>query len=383
MRRSEAACAFAAYSLCRQGASRNFDLAASPKSAIAMGNYHHALEARVERRVGSKMNLTHPESGASAYPRVVKLDVSIGSKNVGDEIIADAVEKVIFEISPQCHLIRLPTHLPLGFPGLKIVRKSKLTFVGGSNLLSSNMMKYNQWKINLIDSMVMKNTVLLGVGWWQYQSTPDFYTKKLLRRVLSLDAPHIVRDNYSKNMLNSLGICNVRNLGCPTTWYIDADRVESSRDALCDSVVTTVTDYKPNPARDNAMLDVLRRNYKSRYIWLQGSEDYRYAATDLNLTGFEIIPPSLAHYDKLLSTNVEYVGTRLHAGIRAMQHGRYSRIVPVDNRATEMGKDFAIPLITFDNNEDLEIKLRARQAIKLRLPYEQIAAWKAEMRTLL
>lgn len=314
------------------------------------------------------------------YPRVVKLDVSIGSKNVGDEIIADAVERVIMSIAPDAHLIRLPTHLPLGISGLKIVRKSKLTLVGGSNLLSSNMLRYNQWKINLLDSAILKDAVLLGVGWWQYQKGPDAYTRRLLKRVLSPTAPHIVRDGYSAKMLHDLGMPNVRNLGCPTTWYIDVPKVAAASETLSDTVISTVTDYKPNVTRDNAMLAALRKRYGKRYLWLQGSEDFRYITQELDAEGFELIPPTLASYDRVLSEGGEYVGTRLHAGIRAMQHGRYARIVPVDNRAREMGKDFNLPLLNFATEAECARVLDERQPVAITLPYHEISAWKDEMR---
>jgi hypothetical protein len=69
------------------------------------------------------------ESLAVQYPRVVVLDVSIGSKNVGDEIIADAVLRVAREVAPTGHIIRLPTHIPLGLDGLRVIRKAQLVLV--------------------------------------------------------------------------------------------------------------------------------------------------------------------------------------------------------------------------------------------------------------
>lgn len=329
------------------------------------------------------MNTKTDRHDPSAYPRVVMLDVSIGSKNVGDEIIADAVERVIMEIAPSSHLIRLPTHLPLGIPGLRLIRKAKLVFVGGSNLLSSNMLKYSQWKISVLDSTVLQNAVLLGTGWWQYQRGPDRYTRTLLKRVLSSTAPHVVRDSYSAKMLESLGILDVRNLSCPTTWFIDVEAVAAARLTPRDRVITTVTDYKPNVTRDNAMLEALRRRYRTRYLWLQGSEDYRYIAENLDVGGFTIVPPSLACYDAILREGCDYVGTRLHAGIRAMQYGCYAQIIPVDNRAIEMGRDFNLPLVTFATADELHSKLIARQTVNITLPTEEIAAWKREVAALL
>jgi hypothetical protein len=323
------------------------------------------------------------ESLAVQYPRVVVLDVSIGSKNVGDEIIADAVLRVAREVAPTGHIIRLPTHIPLGLDGLRVIRKAQLVLVGGSNLLSSRMLRYRQWKVGYKESLIIDDAILLGVGWWQYQSKPDIYTRNLLKRMLAVDAPQLVRDSYSKKMLDEIGFSNVKNLGCPTLWFIDGDAVRASREVARDRVVTTVTDYKRNPTRDNAMLSALRERYRERFLWLQGSEDYQYARDELDVSGFEILPPSLAAYDALLSDGADFVGTRLHAGIRAMQLGQYARIVPVDNRAAEMGRDFDLPLITFANIEEARMRLDERQSVSITLPESDIKEWKQQLTSLL
>lgn len=54
----------------------------------------------------------------------------------------------------------------------------------------------------------------------------------------------------------------------------------------------------------------------------------------------EIVIPSLEGYDLLLkSDTVYFVGTRLHGGIRAMQHKQRAIIIEIDNRAKEISKD--------------------------------------------
>ena len=51
----------------------------------------------------------------------------------------------------------------------------------------------------------------------------------------------------------------------------------------------------------------------------------------------EIINPHLSDYDNFLKKHeVDFIGTRLHGGIRALQHKRRSIIIGIDNRATEL-----------------------------------------------
>ena len=50
-----------------------------------------------------------------------------------------------------------------------------------------------------------------------------------------------------------------------------------------------------------------------------------------------------------MSENIDYVGTRLHAGIRALQHKKRTIIIGIDNRAIEKAKDFNLTVIDRKN----------------------------------
>ncbi len=308
---------------------------------------------------------------------VVLFDTSVGSGNIGDQIIMDAVRLTVRELYPRAMVIPVPTTLPLGKNGKKLLRAADMAFVGGTNLLSSHMLRYRQWKISPLDVAFMKNVVLLGVGWWQYQQSPDLYTRTMLKRALSSKHTHAVRDQYTVANLQKSGIPKVVNTGCPTLWHVDNEAVQKAVREPVDRVITTVTDYHPNIERDNAMLDALRKRYSSRAIWLQGIGDYNYIKS-LKIDGFEIIDPTLKAFNDALSVPTEYVGMRLHAGIRALQYGRYSRIVPIDNRAKEMAKDFGLPIISDFSDASMETHFGPGRSITLSLPHDTIAAWKSQ-----
>jgi polysaccharide pyruvyl transferase WcaK-like protein len=76
--------------------------------------------------------------------------------------------------------------------------------------------------------------------------------------------------------------------------------------------------------------------------------------------------------------DIDYVGNRLHAGIRALQHGRRTIIVAIDNRAREMGQDFALPTVDRTDIERLEHLVPAPFETAVKLPNEAIARWKAQ-----
>ena len=62
--------------------------------------------------------------------------------------------------------------------------------------------------------------------------------------------------------------------------------------------------------------------------------------------------------------NIEYIGTRLHGGIRALQHGRRTMIIAVDGRAMEKKKDIHLPVVdrnTLDADQLHEIIEKPRK----------------------
>lgn len=313
-------------------------------------------------------------------PLVAVLDTSIGSPNVGDQIIMESVYRVIGRLLPDAQLISFPTQLRLGLRGLQLIRKADLLVVGGTNLLTSHMLSYAQWKINLLDTLIVKDAILLGVGWWQYQSKPDLYTRKLLSRALDFSAVQATRDGYTASKLKEMGFKNVLNTGCPTLWSIDNEEL-SKRGRKAKRVVATVTDYRQDRVRDQAMLDALRTLYEEVYIWPQGSLDLTYLRTELDIEGFTVLPPNLPAFAELLREgDCDYVGTRLHGGIKAMQCGCYARIVPVDNRSLEMGRDFGLPLLEDVSLKSIEEAMVRDRSINIRLDTQSITDWETSLR---
>ncbi|HFU77670.1 MAG TPA: polysaccharide pyruvyl transferase family protein [Epsilonproteobacteria bacterium] len=310
-------------------------------------------------------------------------DTSILTTNLGDEIIMDAVRTELREIFPHAYFLNAPTHDNLGKEAVRMLNELPFSFVGGTNLLSGNMDKYNQWKINLKSVGKLKNVILMGVGWWQYQDAVNRYTSFLLKKVLSSQHIHSVRDAYTEDKLRSIGIDNVLNTGCMTLWKLNSTHCQSIPDVKSDEAVMTFTDYKPSPKYDTELFDIVKKNYRKIYVWLQGSGDYNYVK-ELFGSEVEYVESSLSAYDELLSssTALDYIGTRLHAGIRAMQHARRSVIISVDNRATEMGKNFNLPVIERLGQEKLENMINAPFETRIALQTENINAWKAQFAAL-
>ena len=127
------------------------------------------------------------------------------------------------------------------------------------------------------------------------------------------------------------------------------------------------------------MITTLQRLYNKVYFWIQGIEDYSYLTSLGEWDGIEIIPPTLEAYSKILEEDIDFVGTRLHAGIKALQCKKRTIIIEVDNRATDMKNSINLPTIKRCNlKEELESKIMSEFETKLDIKVEQIEKWRKQ-----
>lgn len=314
-------------------------------------------------------------------PKII-FDTSIGTTNLGDHIIMDAVDHLADALFVDDFVVNLPTHLAIHPKDLHKLRRYDTALIGGTNLLKNNTLYKSQWKVALKDlSVLYHKVVLLGVGWWQYQDKPvSPYTRMMYRALLSKKYLHAVRDNYTLQKLSEIGIKNVINTGCPTVWALDEPHCSQINPKKRDTVVTTITDYMRDPEKDGQMLEILKRHYQRVYVWIQGSKDKPYIES--LTTDVQYIPPKLAAFDAFLENEAcEYVGTRLHAGIRALQKKRKAIIIGIDNRALEMRNDIGLNVLERQRMELLEEKIHEEMAVRLYLDTQNIERWKTQFLT--
>jgi len=332
-----------------------------------------------KRRVKSIRDRRSAKQVADNFSQIGLINPAIGTSNTGDLIISDAVYQHLRSIFKNSFLTHYPSHLHTDYDSKIGMYRNSVVFVGGSNLLSSHMDDYYQWKLDPSDKYYLKNkTVLMGVGWWQYEDLPNSYTRHLLKDVLSGDFVHSVRDNYTAGMLKSIGIDNVVNTSCPTLWSITPDICEGISTRKAPRVVTTLTFYRADEMMDRKLLEILTDHYEEVCLWIQGLDDLAYLKRIF--PGHEkitLIPPTIESFTDLLeSPDIEYIGTRLHAGIRAIQKGRRALIVGVDNRAREISKDTRLNVIPREQVEDIVDFIQNDYTTHIQLPSENIRIWK-------
>lgn len=307
-------------------------------------------------------------------------DTSIGSENLGDQIINDYCNKIFddLEIHP---LARITTHQ---FPSTEeenLINPDSVKIITGTNILSSKMSKTSIWhrpsKFKLQD-----NCCLMGAGWLTYDGSIDYFTKRFFNDCLSKELLHSVRDSYTLTKLKEAGITNVVNTACPTMWNLTKEFCKQIPESKEKMVISTITDYNRNEEMDWFMLDTLLKLYDKVFIWIQGSNDLDYLKTYPRFHQLITVPNTLNAYDEILKNNqLDYVGTRLHAGIRALNYKKRSLVIAIDHRAIEIAKDTNIPIVLrAELKEKLEQFIESDYETNIELPIENINQWKKQFK---
>jgi polysaccharide pyruvyl transferase WcaK-like protein len=307
---------------------------------------------------------------------VLLFDTSIGTSNIGDSIIMESIDRILVEIFLDIRVSRVSSHQSLGLNGTRLCNNSELKILCGTNMLGSLFLKRSQLKTGLRGWFSAKDMVLMGVGWRQYQDGMNAYNNFKLKHMLSNNMLHSVRDEYTEKKLISYGFNNVINTSCPTTWELTEEHISDIDHSKSKDVVFTLTDYGKNYEKDTLMVNDLKDNYRNVYFWPQGLHDMSYF-NKLAINGINVLAPSLPTFEKILiEENIDYVGTRLHAGIKALQLKRRALIIGIDNRAIELSKDTGIPVLERENIHNLPDMINKLQQLELHIPFDVINKWK-------
>ena len=313
---------------------------------------------------------------------IVILNTAMGSDNLGDEIIMYYYSKAMEGIIDPDKLYNIATHCKLSDGDVERLLNCKYAVIIGTNILSPQMELYSGWKFD--NRLIrMKNVLLVGVGWWGYKK-PSLYSKYVYRNILSKNVIHSVRDEQTYQILKSIGISNVVNTDCLTMLGLDkkCNRIPCKKS---DDVLFTLTGNLNRVDNDRKLIRILRQNYRKLYYFPQGNTDLDYLKKITETGDIVILDATFKAYTEFLenSSNVDYVGTRLHGGIHAMQNGKRAIIIAVDNRAIEISHDTGLPVILeSDVDEKLESMIRTEWKPVIKLNTDAIEKWRDSFATI-
>lgn len=317
-------------------------------------------------------------------------DTAICTSNLGDEIILDAICRNMKEVFDNNFMLRLSTHSS-NFSFMQMMRNNKkinyclnaeYKFVCGTNLISQKRVgKINtQWQIHPYEIPIFRNSILVGAGTTDGSEKVDFYAKYLYKKVLSDKYMHSVRDELTKRVIESLGFKAI-NTGCPTLWELTPEHCREIKRSKSENCIITVSGYadQKDASADQVFVDIVKKNYNKIYAWIQTTEDEKYL---YSLKGTENIEKiySLSKYREILRNgNVDYIGTRLHGGVFAMQNKVRSVVISIDHRAEGFHEKNNIPIIRRKNVEiNLEKMIYSDFETKIINDYDAINKFKSQ-----
>lgn len=302
--------------------------------------------------------------------------------NLGDIIISQAVSSELETLFPNESIISIASHSPPGKPEKQSIKSARHRIVGGTNLLSSDMRKSRQWLVPGRFMAFRFPAVLCGVGWHHYQEAVTRFTKTLLQCVLSRKGVHSVRDDYTRQKLLSSGICNVINTSCPTLWKLAGQKVRVNEQPRGESVLLMLTDYRRDPEADAFLVSCLCRYYKTIFFWPQGRDDFNYLSSLVSFNGINlvILNRTIEALDECLacSPSLDYVGTRLHGGIRCLHAGKRTLILEVDNRTAEIAKETGLPALPRTDLVNIEKWVNTGWASEIHVDEAPIKQWRQQ-----
>lgn len=320
---------------------------------------------------------------------IILFNTAVGTSNLGDEIIKRSALNGIEPLLENSFVIEYGSHLKnLGIlhyliksTKVEYSKRCDYKFVLGTNLLTSNMVRsIRQWPVGPVSRLLYKDCVLMGVGTTYNDIRMDLLTKQMYGQILNRDIVHSVRDEKSKKLLESIKGISVINTGCPTLWGLTEEVCEKIPEKKMKNVIISLSGYNSqrDKQRDQKFLNQIEENYEKIYFWVQTTEDEKYYNELLHQKEVQKIY-SLKNFESVCrNAKVDYVGTRLHGGIFAMQNNVRSIIIEIDHRAAGFRETNNIVTIKRENIDSLKELLNSKFKTEIRIPKEEIKQWKKQ-----
>ena len=262
---------------------------------------------------------------------VVICDTALASSNVGDEIILDSICNGMSDVFEENFSLRLATHVN-NFSAKQVAHSYVKQF-----LHKGTKIKYFQqadWKFVCGTNLIaQKRLFKINTQWKLYPSNLSIYKNCIL-----------------------IGV-------------------------KADNCIISVSGYKPQtaPENDAKMIEIVRKNYRDVRVWIQTTEDEYYLDRLPGGSDLKRIYSLKRYRQALQEGNVDYVGTRLHGGVFAMQNFCRSLIISIDHRAEGFHKTNNLPILRREEIPDrLESLINSEFATEIILNSEAIAEFKSQ-----
>lgn len=322
--------------------------------------------------------------------KIILFNPAGGTLNSGDFIIEKYIKEEMDFLFSKATIAEIGTHLPIAhfYQNIKrnITRRAcdeaDYKFLCGSSMIKTSLLRLSpDWSLTLSSCPYYKNSIGIGLGIGKNSNHLDFYTKLIYSNIFSKDYIHSTRDEKTKIFLEKMGFKAI-NTACPTLWGLTEEVCSIVPTKRKKNVIFTLTYNNPSP-EDKVLIDILSSEYEKLYFWVQGFGDLEYLESLTDISNIEIVGHSLSEFENILNSDneIDYVGTRLHAGIFAIRHKIRTIIISIDNRASDMKETYNLPVISRrDIQNDLKYFINSTFETKINIPFDNINKWKEQFK---
>lgn len=317
---------------------------------------------------------------------VVVFNTAIGTSNNGDYIIYNSAIDALRPLLDNSFVMEFGSHLKnLGLIHYmtnsfkcRFANNCDYKFVLGTNLLSPTILKhYPQWPIMPLERRLYRDCIMMGVGLTKDAKQPSLITKSIYSQIMRRDIIHSVREDNAKAVLEKIPGVKAINTGCPSLWPLDSEKCQRIPKGKAKNAIISVSGYgnQTNLVADQRLVEIVEKNYDKVYIWGQTTEDIAYFNRLRHTKDAQAVYSLRQFGDICTNGNVDYIGTRLHGAVFAMQHDVRAINIIIDHRAREFNRINNINAVFRENIDELEDYINHDIVTNIRLNEEGIRNW--------
>lgn len=312
----------------------------------------------------------------------------IGTSNQGDKIIYESLYSQLKDTLDKCFVVEYTTHTKnFSFyqywrmrSKRRFIENANYKFIMGTNLLSSDIFGTNlQWMIGLLSYFPYKDVIMAGVGTTQDHQSLTTYSKFIYKLILNRKYIHSARDEQSTDLLRQMGV-QALNTGCPTLWMLSQEHCNAIPTRKSSQVVFSLSGYSDqcDPILDQKMIDVIENNYDDIFFWCQTIQDEKYLCTLKTSKPIKVVYSLPAYANILDKGNIDYIGTRLHGGVYALQHKCRAIVISIDQRARGFHESNNLPILERTKIEELDNMINSEFKTFIKLNTDNIRTFKKQ-----
>ena len=145
-------------------------------------------------------------------------------------------------------------------------------------------------------------------------------------------------------------------------------------------VLVVLEEKKDCREEDSRMLDMLREEYGTVYIWIKDRKNLDYLQKLGDLNKYKLLPGSISTLKKIFceTAELDYIGTNIPIGIQSLTMLKRSLILSDTDYAQALREEMHLPVLGRSMQKEVEAWITAPYETRVLLPEENIKYWKSQ-----